>query len=203
MRSPLSRAPGPLLSALVVLACSEGTPPTQPNGAEPGRAVSVPRASAEVIPTSGTGTIEACFIIGKGIVYRIKVDGAPGECAKNDVAFTIDQGVPGPQGPIGPEGPQGDVGPQGPAGPIDGVTYHSQNVQLPLDGQFRATCAAGKSVMNFGWEIPTASTAVSSQIWRDRPTFGSGQIGWLFGAAAGTTYNFYWTCALANAPTLG
>ena len=203
MRSFTGRVLRPLLSALVVLGCAEGTPPTQPTEFERGRVVTPPRVSADVAPTSGTGTIYACFIIGKGIVYRIKVEGAPDECAKNDVAFTIDQGVPGPEGPTGPQGPQGEVGPQGPGGPITGMTYYAAGVTLPSTGQFTATCPAGKSVLHFGWDIPAGSTASPTQIWRSRPSIGVGQMLWLFGAAAGTQYSFFWTCVNADPYAIG
>ena len=193
----------PAVTGLVLLGCSDGSPPTQPDDAEGRRSASPPRVSADVVPASGTATIYACYIVGKGIVYRIKVHGAPNECAKNDVEFTIDQGVPGPEGPRGPEGPQGTVGPQGAAGPIDGVSHHAANVTLPADRQFRATCPAGKSVLNFGWEIPSGSTASPTQIWRNRPAITATQTEWLFGAATGTVYNFFWTCAFANSPTIG
>ena len=193
----------PLLSALVVLGCAEGAPPTQPSGGAEGVLAAAPRASSELTPTAGTGMIYACFIVGKGIVYRIKVAGTPDECAKNDVQFTIDQGVPGPEGPEGPQGPQGEVGPRGPGGPVSGMTYHTAAVTLPASGQFSATCPAGKSVFHFGWDIPPGSTASPIQISRSRPSIGVGQMLWLFAAAPGTQYNFFWTCVFAEPYTIG
>ena len=199
-----ARALRPAIAATALLACAEGAPPTQPVDVTP--LATIPKGSADVIVADLPSTIDACLIAGKGLIYRIKTQGAPDECAKNDIAFSwVAAGVPGPQGPMGPQGPQGSPGAQGPAGAalLTGSTFHSQGVTLPADGRFLTSCPAGKSVVNFGWDIPFGtSTAQASQIRGVRPAFNGTQITWGFVAAPGTLYQFYWTCANAEPAAL-
>jgi hypothetical protein len=56
-------------------------------------------------------------------------------------------------------------------------------------------------VISFGYEIPVGSTATTSQIGGNRPTLANGQALWVFIAATGTDYVFYWTCADAGTLT--
>jgi hypothetical protein len=194
-----------LVAAALLLACADARP-TQPGT----RATAEPWGSSGASPdvvseTTGLpSTIYACYIPGKGLIYRIKTEGAPDECAGHDIEFSwANQGIPGPQGPAGPQGPQGEEGPPGPAGSValSGLTFHSEGVTLPSDGRFRADCPAGKSVVNFGWEIPLGSTAAASQIKRNRPASDGSAVFWIFQAAPGTFYVFYWTCANADLVT--
>lgn len=191
-----------VIASVVLLGCSEGAPPTQPVNAP--IIATMPKEMADVVTADLPSTIYACAISGKGIIYRINVPGAPDECAKGDIAFSwVPGGVQGPEGPQGPQGPQGIQGPQGPGGPITGLTFHSVALALPEDGRFRATCETGKSVVSFGWEIPTqTSTAQASQIKAVRPFISGTQVLWLFAAAPGTVYAFYWTCANSEAYTV-
>jgi hypothetical protein len=113
-------------------------------------------------------------------MYRIKTSDTLAECDKKDIQFSwTDHG----------------------SGPISGVIFASDAATIPSDGRYRAVCPAGKSVMNFGWEIPSNSTASSTQIRGNRPTLNSGQALWVFIAAPGTGYVFYWTCADADEVT--
>jgi hypothetical protein len=191
----------PVVAAIALLGCAEGSPPTQPNDAPV--IATMPKEMADVIVADLPSTIYACVVSGKGLIYRIKVPGGPTECAKGDIAFSwVPGGVPGPEGPRGPEGPQGIQGVQGPGGPITGLTFHSEGVTLPADGRWRATCEAGKSVVTFGWEIPFGtSNAVASQIKGARPALVGTQVVWGFQAAPGTVYVFYWTCANSEPAT--
>ena len=191
-----------VLTAVALLGCSEGAPPTEPTNAP--IIATMPKEMADVVVSDLPSTIYACVIAGKGLIYRIKVEGAPTECAKGDIPFSwVPGGVPGPEGPQGPQGPQGIQGPQGPGGPITGLTFHSEAVTLPADGRWRATCEAGKSVVSFGWEIPPlTSTAFASQIKAARPSINGTQVVWGFVAAPGTLYVFYWTCANSEPYTI-
>lgn len=63
------------------------------------------------------GTLHACYVPSSGVVYRIRIDGAPSACRSNrHVEFAWN--AVGPQGPRGPAGEDGAPGAQGPAGPV-------------------------------------------------------------------------------------
>jgi hypothetical protein len=168
----ISRA---FLGGALVVACSDSTQPTQPTA----KRVIVPSSKAAGDVVAGTeapsGTFFACYVPTKGTIYLIKTSDTPSQCDKKDVEFswTTDQGPT----------------------PIRGIEFHSGGATLPSDGRYLVLCAAGKSMMNFGWEIPGNSLATASQIRASRPTLSGGQMGWAFEAAPGTAYTFYWSCA--------
>lgn len=174
----LSRA---VLGGALLVACSDGTQPTQPSA----RRAVVPSsiASGDVVATTEatSGTFTACYVPSKGTIYLIKTSDTPSECDKKDVEFswTTDQG----------------------SAPIRGIEFNSAVVTLPSDGRYIAQCPAGKSVMNFGWEIPAGSTATASQIRANRPALILGRAAWGFVAAPDTRYVFYWNCADADPVT--
>jgi len=164
------------------MACADATQPTQPRE---NRAISpASRGATDVILTTDVApsTYYACYVPSKGTLYRIKTSDTPAECEKKDVEFSWSS----------------DLG----AAPIKGIEFHSAGVTLPADGRYIAQCAEGKSIMNFGWEIPSStSTATASQIRSNRPALISGRVGWGFVAAPGTVYVFYWNCADAAPAT--
>lgn len=195
------------LAGLLLLACSEGTPPTQPDllGATGRGQPSVttrlsPVTTTNASPTSGT-PIVACYKPGQGLVYRIQTPGAPSKCSASDIEFTIDQGVPGPEGPVGQTGPKGDTGAQGPAGPgpLTGLTLHAMGVTLPSDGRMRFECPDGKAAVNFGWDITPSNTAQPGQLLAVRPGTDGTKLFWGIHGTPGTTIQVYWTCADAVA----
>jgi hypothetical protein len=163
------------------MACAEATP-TQPRE---NRAMSpASKAATDVILTTDAipSTFYACYVPSKGTLYRIKTSDTQSECDKKDVEFSW----------------TGDLG----AAPIKGIEFHSAAVTLASDGRYIAQCPEGKSMMNFGWEIPSgASTANASQIRANRPALISGRVAWGFVAAPGTLYVFYWNCADADPAT--
>ena len=152
-------------------------------------------------PAGAQATLSACYIPKSGTVYMIKQTGTPSEClSKQHVEFTWSgtgpQGPQGSQGPEGPQGPQGTAGAQGPSGPLSGLEFHSQAATIdPVSptanfGIFFPSCSSPtKSVMNFGYQGNPGGT-----IFANRPT-GAGNVArWSFQAAAGSVWNFYWTC---------
>lgn len=140
------------------------------------------KAATDVILTTEVSSIlYACYVPSKGTLYRIKTSDTPSECDKKDVEFSWTS----------------DLG----AAPIKGMEFHAAEVTLPSDGRYIAHCPEGKSMMNFGWEIPNTSTATASQIRGNRPALISGHVGWGFVAAPGTVYVFYWNCADAGTVT--
>jgi hypothetical protein len=167
------------LTAIVLLGCSEGAPPTQPADRAPATpAVRVPAMTSSAdIGTSAlaTTTLYACYIPGKGLVYRIKTDGTPTECAKSDVQFSW-------------------TDPGANAGLITGLTFHSANLAVPEIGRLNFGCSDGQSLINFGYE---AAPGNNTQPRGSRPTFTTLGIRWQFTATVGTEWNFYWTCANA------
>ena len=164
------------------MACADAAQPTQPRES---RAMSPARkAATDVIPTTeeASSTFYACYVPSKGTLYRIKTSDTPSECEKKDIEFSWTS----------------DLG----AAPIKGIEFHSAGVVLPSDGRYIAQCAEGKSIMNFGWEIPFGtSTATASQIRANRPAFISGRVAWGFVAEPGTRYAFYWNCVDAGTAT--
>ena len=169
-----------LLGFLLVAACSDRSSPTQP-----ARSTAAPSAKPTADVAIGTAvtpeTIYACYVVAKGTMYRIKTSDTAAECEKKDIQFSwTDHG----------------------SGPISGIIFASDAATLPSDGRYRAVCPAGKSVMNFGWEIPVNSTASSTQIKANRPAINGPQVVWGFVAAPNTSYVFYWTCADADPYTL-
>ena len=172
-----------LAGAALILACADGasTPTQQVSARSTGLAPSTRSADLGVTPQATVNLIYACYVPDKGTMYRIKTADTQSECAKKDVEMSWqDQGT----------------------GNIAGIVFASASVTLPSDGRYIATCPAGKSVMNFGWEIPSNSTATASQILGNRPAVGVGQLNWGFHAAGGTQYVFYWSCADADPYTL-
>ena len=171
-----------LATALIVLGCSESTPPTQPVNRTSDVRVGLTRPSGDVTPaTVSTTVFYACYVPDKGAVYRIKTADTPAQCEKKDVEFSWT-----------------DAGSS--AGLINGLTLHSQNVTLPSDGRFFATCPAGQSVVNFGSEIPAGQSATA--VFGSRPAINGSQIFWGFHGVASAVWNFYWTCADAAAATI-
>ncbi len=156
-----------------LVACSDGSATTQPaagGAVSPGRKPSTDVGIAT--PTAAT-VIYACYVAGKGTMYRIKTSDTPAECDKKDVEFSWTER----------------------SGSIEGVVFASAAATLPSDGRYFAECPDGKSVLNFGYEITINSTGTTSQILSNRPTLSGGRTGWVFRAAPGTTYVFYWNCA--------
>lgn len=172
-----------LAGAALLLACADGasTPTQQLSARSTTLAPSARSADLAVTPQATPNVIYACYVPDKGTMYRIKTADTMSACDKKDVEMSWqDQGT----------------------GNITGIVFASAAVTLPSDGRYLATCPAGKSVMNFGWEIPPNSTANASQIVGNRPAVGAGQLTWGFHAAAGTNYVFYWNCADADPYTL-
>jgi hypothetical protein len=170
-----------LLAAATLFACAESDPPTQPVARVPGPG-GVTAPTADVATTAELpSTISACYVPGKGSIYRIKTADTPSVCNKKDVEFSwVDR----------------------PVRAVAGLTFHSEAITIPADGRFLSGCPAGESVINFGWEIPINSTAQASQIKAVRPRTNGGQIGWGIQATPGTAYVLYWTCAPADPLTL-
>ena len=149
-------------------------------------------------PAGAQQSLYACYVPKSGTVYMIRQTGTPTEClSKQHVEFTWSgtgpQGIQGPEGPRGPDGPQG---PQGPSGPLAGLEFHGQAATIdPVSptanfGVFFATCStATKSVMNFGYQANPGGT-----IFASRPNVLGNVTRWSFQAAAGSVWNFYWTC---------
>jgi hypothetical protein len=165
------------------MACADAAPPTQPHE---NRAKSAgARAATDVILTTASTptTYYACYVPDKGTLYRIKTSDTPSACDKKDVEFSWTT----------------DLG----AAPIKGIEFNSAGVTLPSDGRFIAQCPVGKTMLNFGWEIPSGtSTASASEIRANRPAFINGRVAWGFVAKPGTVYAFYWNCADADPVTL-
>ena len=181
MFSRSARVSRVILSTVILVACSDGSTPTQPTAAHT-RSVDSRKAVADgVIGALVTPTvIYACYVPQKGTMYRIKTSDTQQECDKKDVQFSwTDQG----------------------SAAIRGIVFASSAATLPDNGRFFASCPDGKSVMNFGWEIPSNSTATASQIRGNRPTLVSGRSLWVFIAAPQTAYVFYWNCADADETT--
>ena len=174
----ISRA---VFGGALLMACADATPPTQP------REIAVKpragRAATDVVPTTETApaTLFACYVPGKGTVYRIKTADTPAECDRKDVQFSVTS----------------DRG----SAPIKGIEFHSAQVTLNSTGRIGIACVEGKFLVNFGWEIPGNSTATASQIRANRPTLVSGAGRWLFVAEPATIYIFYWNCADADPST--
>ena len=163
-----------------LVACSDGSATTQPTAAG-ARTPGARKPSADVgiaTPTAAT-VIYACYVPGKGTMYRIKTSDTPAECDKKDVEFSWTER----------------------SGSIEGVVFASASVTLPSDGRYIAQCPDGKSVLNFGWEITINSTGTTSQILSNRPTLTGGRTLWVFRAAPGTTYAFYWNCVAMETVT--
>ena len=157
----------------LAMACSDGAGTTQPTTGTmtPGARKASPDVS---IATSTVATeIFACYIPGKGAMYRIKTSDTPAECDRKDVQLSWTDR----------------------SGAIEGVVFAAASVTLPSDGRYIASCPDGKSVLNFGYEIPSNSTATTSQIIGNRPAISGGKATWGFHATAGTSYVFYWICA--------
>jgi hypothetical protein len=177
-RSQLLRT---IVGTTALLACADVGQPTQPTESR-ARSAGGSKPSADVIASSVTQTtFYACYTPGKGTVYRIKTSDTPQACEKKDVEFSWTDRA---------------------SSPISGLTFHNATVTIGTSGRFFATCDAGQSVVNFGYEIPVTSTATTSQIRGSRPTVSGGQGLWVFVASPGTEYVFYWNCADADAPTV-
>lgn len=163
------------------MACADASQPTQPQSRTKSAGA---RASTDVILTSdpAPSTYYACYVPSKGTLYRIKTSDTPSECDKKDVEFSWTT----------------DLG----AAPIKGIVFNSASVILPEDGRYIAQCPEGKSMLNFGWEIPSGtSLANASEIRGNRPALINGRVAWGFVAKPGTQYVFYWNCADADAVT--
>jgi hypothetical protein len=160
-----------------MIACSEGSQPTQPSARATERGVSAARPNADVAATDLPSTITACYVAKKGTIYRIKTPDTPAECVKGDIEFSWEAA---------------------PVRAIAGMTFYGQGVTIPEDGRYVVFCPAGYAAINFGWEIPINSTAQASQIKGVRPALSQGRVGWGIQAAAGTQYVLYWTCAPAE-----
>ena len=163
---------------VLFLGCSEGAPPTQPaERAETPRAASVPAMAprTDVASAALPTVISACYVDGKGTIYRIKAAGTPTACDKKDTEFTW-------------------TDPGATAGLITGLTFHSASTTIPTGGRINFACDEGQSVINFGYEpLPGNDT----QPRASRPTLTSVGIRWVFVGTAGTEWVFYWTCANA------
>ena len=169
-----------VFAGVALVACADSNPPTQPAARVPTLPANAPAVAADVSVQATPTTIYACYTPGKGDMYRIKTADTPVACEKKDVEFSwVDQ----------------------PTGAISGLTFASASVTLTGDGRYFASCPAGQSVMNFGYEIPVTSTATTSQILLNRPTLTGGRTLWVFRAAVGTGYVFYWTCVNAEPAT--
>jgi hypothetical protein len=165
------------ITSVVLVACADSTPPTQPasvaSASQPTRPT-MPAVLSDVGVAATPTTLYACYTPGKGSMYRIKTADTPAECEKKDIQFSWTDS---------------------PSRAIAGVVFASASATLPADGRYFPACPDGKSVLNFGPEITVNSTGTTAQILSNRPTLSGGKIGWVFRAAAGTTWVFYWTCA--------
>ena len=169
-------------ATLIVLGCSESTPPTQPVNRAADVRVGVPRSSGDVTTaTVSTTVLYACYVPDKGTVYRIKTADTPAECEKKDVQFSWS-----------------DAGTS--AGLINGLTLHSETATLPGAGRFFAGCPTGQSVVNFGYELPAGQSL--TVVYGSRPAINGNQINWAFHGVPGATWSFYWTCADASAASV-
>jgi hypothetical protein len=142
-------------------------------------------------------SVEACYTP-SGSLYLIKQPGAPTVCSSTShKQITLAAAGPtGPQGPTGPTGPAGPVGPTGPSGPLSGLEFHSGTTNMVPSGSanfgiFIATCAAGKSVMNFGFDPAPGN---SGFYYASRPAINGKQLTWGLTAPANTAWTVYWTC---------
>ena len=166
-------------AVLVMIACSEGSQPTQPAARLAEVRVPVARPSADVVGAADLpSTITACYVAKKGSIYRIKTADTANECDKGDVEFSWEAQ---------------------PVRAVAGLTFHSEGIVLPASGRYTVECPTGQSVINFGWEIPAGtSTAQASELRGVRPALIQGRVAWGIQAAAGTRYALYWTCAPAD-----
>ena len=166
-------------AVLVMIACSEGSQPTQPSARVADARVSATRPTADVVGTADLpSTITACYVAKKGTIYRIKTADTANECDKGDIEFSWEAQ---------------------PVRAIAGLTFHSEGLVLPADGRHTVQCPEGQSVINFGWEIPGGtSTAQASELRGVRPALIGGRVAWGIQAAPGTRYALYWTCAPAD-----
>ena len=163
------------IAAAIMIACSEGSQPTQPSARTTDRRISDARPSSDVVAADLPLAITACYVPKKGSIYRIKTDDTPSACERGDVEFSWQA-----------------------ARAIAGMEFHGRVITIPSDGRYSVFCPEGQAAINFGWEIPITSTAQSSQIKGVRPALSAGRIGWGIQAAAGTQYVIYWTCAPAE-----
>ena len=166
-------------AVLVMIACSEGSQPTQPSARIAEGRVSAARPSADVVGAADLpSAITACYVAKKGTIYRIKTADTANECAKGDIEFSWEAQ---------------------PSRAVAGLTFHGEGVTLPADGRHTVQCPAGQSVINFGWEIPFGtSTAQPGELRGVRPALIQGRVAWGIQAAPGTRYVLYWTCAPAD-----
>jgi hypothetical protein len=167
------------LGCILVMACSDGPGTTQPTTSAMSPGARKPSTDVSITAVTSATEIFACYVVGKGAMYRIKTSDTPAECDKKDVQFSWTER----------------------SGAIEGVMFASAAVTLPSDGRYIASCPDGKSVLNFGYEIPVNSTATTSQIIGNRPAISSAKATWGFHATGGTSYVFYWTCAPMEAVT--
>jgi hypothetical protein len=137
--------------------------------------------SALATQDASAQSITACYVPASGTVYVIGLPGAPGRCHSDaHVEFSWSAT------PV-----------------IDGLSFHFGGGPLPASGQFRAVCASGKTLINFGWEptpFPLAGALAGdvTQIRKDRPAISGQYVGWLFEGEPGTGWLFYWSCANSN-----
>ena len=66
-------------------------------------------------------TIEACYHVPGGVIYRIREPGLPSACVPGSDHVFFSWGSDGGGGLAGPSGPPGPSGPSGPPGPSTGV----------------------------------------------------------------------------------
>jgi hypothetical protein len=180
MFSPAARLIRAAITGVALVACADSNPPTQPVARSPERVATLPTVAADISTASTPTTIYACYVVGKGAMYRIKTADTPAACEKKDVEFSWTDS---------------------PASKISGLIFASAVVTLPSSGRYVATCPEGKSLINFGAEIPLNSTTSPSDIIGNRPALVEGKIAWGFHATPGTSWVFYWTCADAEGAT--
>ena len=147
--------------------------------------------------------IQGCYTP-SGSLYLIKQPGAPDACVSSSHTqiTLVATGPQGPQGAQGPAGPQGPTGATGPSGPLSGLEFRSGSSSMVPTGAanfgiFFATCSAGKSVMNFGYDPAPGNPGT---FFASRPAINGNQITWSFSAPANTTWTFYWTCVNGVTP---
>ena len=154
-------------------------------------------ALAVVAAPARAQSVEACYTP-SGSLYLINQPGAPTACssaAHKQITLTS-VGPAGPQGPTGPTGPAGPAGPTGASGPLAGLEFHSASTSMAPSGSanyciFFATCSAGKSVLNFGYDPAPGNPGT---IFSSRPAINGQQVTWALSAPANTSWTVYWTC---------
>lgn len=180
MFPPAARLIRAAITGVALVACADSNPPTQPVARSPERVATLPTVAGDVSVLTAPTIISACYVVGKGTMYRIKTADTPSSCEKKDVEFSWTDS---------------------PASKISGLIFASASVTLTSSGRYIATCPEGKSLINFGADIPLNSSSSPSDILGNRPALIEGRIGWGFHATPGTSWVFYWTCADAEAAT--